>query len=116
MSFLEFADSKLKSFKNTLNSFKLDLNEDFSKLEVLKTEDFITESSIKNRWRELRRGMGKRTSGNKIMTSTYTADDIALAKSLERKGRYQWEIANILGRSESSVGNMLYKMRGQNNG
>ena len=44
MSFLEFADSKLKSFKNTLNSFKLDLNEDFSKLEVLKTEDFITES------------------------------------------------------------------------
>lgn len=75
-----------------------------------------SESSIKNRWRELRRGMGKRTSGNKIMTSTYTADDIALAKSLERKGRYQWEIANILGRSESSVGNMLYKMRGQNNG
>ena len=74
-----------------------------------------TESSIKNRWRELRRGMGKRTSGNKIMTSTYTADDIALAKSLESKGRYQWEIANILGRSESSVGNMLYKMRGQNN-
>lgn len=48
-----------------------------------------TESSIKNRWRELRRGMGKRTSGNKIMTSTYTADDITLAKSLERKGRYQ---------------------------
>ena len=44
MSFLDFADSKLKSFKNTLNSFKLDLNEDFSKLEVLKTEDFITES------------------------------------------------------------------------
>ena len=44
MSFLEFVDSKLKSFKNTLNSFKLDLNEDFSKLEVLKTEDFITES------------------------------------------------------------------------
>ena len=26
MSFLEFADSKLKSFKNTLNSIKLDLN------------------------------------------------------------------------------------------
>ena len=75
-----------------------------------------TESSIKNRWRELRRGMGKRTSGNKIMTSTYTADDIALAKSLANEGRYQWEIANILGRSESSVGNMLYKMRGQNNG
>lgn len=44
MSFSEFVDSKLKSFKNTLNSFKLDLNEDFSKLEVLKTEDFITES------------------------------------------------------------------------
>ena len=44
MSFLEFVDSKLKSFKNTLHSFKLDLNEDFSKLEVLKTEDFITES------------------------------------------------------------------------
>ena len=32
MSFSEFVDSKLKSFKNTLNSFKLDLNEDFSKL------------------------------------------------------------------------------------
>lgn len=74
-----------------------------------------TECSVKNRWRELRRGMGKRTSGNKIMTSTYTADVIALAKSLERSGKYQWEIANILGRSESSVGNMLYKMRGQNN-
>ena len=44
MSFSEFVDSKLKCFKNTLNSFKLDLNEDFSKLEVLKTEDFITES------------------------------------------------------------------------
>jgi phosphopantetheine adenylyltransferase len=44
MSFSEFVDSKLKSFKNTLNSFKLDLNEDFSKLEILKTEDFITES------------------------------------------------------------------------
>ena len=44
MSFSKFVDSKLKSFKNTLNSFKLDLNEDFSKLEVLKTEDFITES------------------------------------------------------------------------
>lgn len=74
-----------------------------------------TECSVKNRWRELRRGMGKRTSGNKLITSTYTADDIALAKSLEQKGRYQWEIANILGRSESSVGNMLYKMRGHNN-
>lgn len=71
-----------------------------------------TECSVKNRWRELRRGMGKRTSGNKIMTSTYTADDIVLAQSLERNGKYQWEIANILGRSESSVGNMLYKMRG----
>ena len=44
MSFLEFVDSKFESFKNTLHSFKLDLNEDFSKLEVLKTEDFITES------------------------------------------------------------------------
>lgn len=44
MSFSEFVDSQLKSFKNSLNSFKLDLNEDFSKLEVLKTEDFITES------------------------------------------------------------------------
>lgn len=44
MSFSKIVDSKLKSFKNTLNSFKLDLNEDFSKLEVLKTEDFITES------------------------------------------------------------------------
>ena len=44
MSFLEFANTKFESFKNTLNSFKLDLNEDFSKLEVLKTEDFITES------------------------------------------------------------------------
>ena len=44
MSFLEFANSQFESFKNTLNSFKLDLNEDFSKLEVLKTEDFITES------------------------------------------------------------------------
>lgn len=75
-----------------------------------------TECSIKNRWRELRRGMGKRTSGNKIITSTYTTDDIALAKTLQSKGRYQWEIANILGRSESSVGNMLYKVRGSNNG
>ena len=44
MSFLDFASTKFESFKNTLNSFKLDLNEDFSKLEVLKTEDFITES------------------------------------------------------------------------
>ena len=44
MSFLDFANSQFESFKNTLNSFKLDLNEDFSKLEVLKTEDFITES------------------------------------------------------------------------
>ena len=44
MSFLEFTNTKFESFKNTLNSFKLDLNEDFSKLEVLKTEDFITES------------------------------------------------------------------------
>ena len=44
MSFSDFANTKFESFKNTLNSFKLDLNEDFSKLEVLKTEDFITES------------------------------------------------------------------------
>lgn len=44
MIFSEFANSQFKSFKNTLNSFKLDLNEDFSKLEVLKTEDFIAES------------------------------------------------------------------------
>ena len=44
MSFLDFANSQFESFKNALNSFKLDLNEDFSKLEVLKTEDFITES------------------------------------------------------------------------
>ena len=44
MSFSEFANSQFESFKNALNSFKLDLNEDFSKLEVLKTEDFITES------------------------------------------------------------------------
>ena len=44
MIFSEFANSQFESFKNTLNSFKLDLNEDFSKLEVLKTEDFITES------------------------------------------------------------------------
>ena len=44
MIFSEFANSQFESFKNALNSFKLDLNEDFSKLEVLKTEDFITES------------------------------------------------------------------------
>ena len=34
MSFLEFANSKFESFKNTLNSFKIDLNEDFSKLQA----------------------------------------------------------------------------------
>ena len=75
-----------------------------------------TAKAVENRWRELRRGMGKRTSGNKVMTSAYTAEDMELAKSLEEKDRYQWEIANILGRSESSVGNMLYKTKGNKNG
>ena len=44
MSFLDFVNLQFESFNITLNSFTLDLNEDFSKLEVLKTEDFIAES------------------------------------------------------------------------
>ena len=72
-----------------------------------------TEKSVESRWRELRRGMGKRTSGGKIITTAYTEEDIALAKSLYDEGKYQWEIANILGRSESSVGNMLARMKKQ---
>ena len=46
MIFSEFANSQLKSFKNLLNS-KLEsssLDEDFSRLKVIKTEDFINES------------------------------------------------------------------------
>ena len=46
MIFSEFANSKLGSFKNSLNDITLDcLNEDFSRLEVIKTEDFINESA-----------------------------------------------------------------------
>lgn len=47
MIFSEFANSQFESFKNLLNS-KLEssntLDEDFSRLEVIKTEDFINES------------------------------------------------------------------------
>lgn len=47
MIFSEFANTKFESFKNLLNS-KLDssncLDEDFSRLKVIKTEDFINES------------------------------------------------------------------------
>lgn len=46
-SFSDFIDSKAKSFKNSLDSFKLDLNEDYSNL--IKTEDFITESAASDR-------------------------------------------------------------------
>mgnify|MGYP002520024474 CR=1 FL=1 len=46
-SFSDFIDSKVKSFKNSLDSFKLDLNEDYSNL--IKTEDFITESAASDR-------------------------------------------------------------------
>lgn len=74
-----------------------------------------TPKSIENRWRELRRGMGKRTSGNKLITSVYTPEDKRLIKSLYEMGYYQWQIANVMGRSESSVGNMLYLMRGESN-
>ena len=63
MSFLDFANSQFESFKNTLNSFKLDLNEDFSKLKVLKTEDFITES----------------VSGDRLDISILAADKISPA-------------------------------------
>lgn len=49
MSFSDFVNSKLKSFKKSLDSIKLDLNEDFSNLNVIKTEDFITESAANDR-------------------------------------------------------------------
>lgn len=50
MIFSEFANSKLGSFKNSLNDITLDcLNEDFSRLEVIKTEDFINESASNDR-------------------------------------------------------------------
>ena len=44
MIFSEFANTKFESFKNLLSTKFEDLDEDFSRLEVIKTEDFINES------------------------------------------------------------------------
>lgn len=72
-----------------------------------------TESSIKNRWRELRRGMGKRNNGGKYIISSYDEADKALMIDMYHNGYKQWEIANVLGKSESAIGNQLAMLRKQ---
>lgn len=67
--------------------------------------------SVECRWRELRRGMGKRMSGNTIIRTTYCEADRITMKMMLEDGYTQWQIANVLGRSESAIGNQLSKIR-----
>lgn len=70
-----------------------------------------TAKAVQCRWRELRRGMGKRCDGGKNIISHYDEADNALMISMHHDGYRQWEIANVLGKSESAIGNQLARLR-----
>lgn len=72
-----------------------------------------TAKAVECRWRELRRGMGKRNNGGKYLTSSYDEADRVLMIDMYHDGYKQWEIANVLGKSESAIGNQLAIMRKQ---
>ena len=72
-----------------------------------------TAKAVECRWRELRRGMGKRNNGGKYITSSYDEADKALMIDMYHNGYKQWEIANVLGKSESAIGNQLAILRKQ---
>lgn len=70
-----------------------------------------TAKAVECRWRELRRGMGKRTRNGICTYSTYDEADNAIIAQMHKDGYTQWEIANVLGKSESAIGNQLYRIR-----
>ena len=72
-----------------------------------------TAKAVECRWRELRRGMGKRNNGDKHITSSYDETDKILMIDMYHNGYKQWEIANVLGKSESAIGNQLAILRKQ---
>ena len=72
-----------------------------------------TRKAVECRWRELRRGMGKRNNGDKHITSSYDEADKILMIDMYHNGYRQWEIANVLGKSESAIGNQLAILRKQ---
>lgn len=72
-----------------------------------------TAKAVECRWRELRRGMGKRNNSGKHITSSYDEADRILMIDMYHNGYKQWEIANVLGKSESAIGNQLAIMRKQ---
>ena len=72
-----------------------------------------TRKAVECRWRELRRGMGKRNNGDKHITSSYDEADKILMIDMYHNGYKQWEIANVLGKSESAIGNQLALLRKQ---
>lgn len=72
-----------------------------------------TPKAVECRWRELRRGMGKRSNGDKYIKSSYDEADDVLMIDMHHNGYRQWEIANVLGKSESAIGNQLARLKGQ---
>lgn len=72
-----------------------------------------TTKAVECRWRELRRGMGKRNNGGKYITSSYDEADKILMIDMYHNGYCQWEIANVLGKSESAIDNQLAILRKQ---
>lgn len=66
-----------------------------------------TRKAVECCWRELRRGMGKRNNGGKYIKSSYDEADDALMIDMYHNNYRQWEIANVLGKSESAIGNDL---------
>lgn len=72
-----------------------------------------TQKAVECRWRELCRGMGKRSNGDKYITSSYDEADKVLMIDMYHNGYRQWEIANVLGKSESAIGNQLAILRKQ---
>lgn len=72
-----------------------------------------TPKAVECRWRELRRGMGKRNNGDKYLVSSYDEADKVLMIDMYHNGYRQWEIANVLGKSESAIGNQLARLKRQ---
>lgn len=72
-----------------------------------------TRKAVECRWRELRRGMGKRNNGGKYIKSSYDEADDALMIDMYHNNYRQWEIANVLGKSESAIGNQLARLKRQ---
>lgn len=70
-----------------------------------------TAKAVECRWRELRRGMGKRNVNGTYVRSDYDESEFAIMKQMYKDGYTQWQIANVLGKSESAIGNQLYLMR-----